>query len=113
MRKFFALPFITILLLSCEYAKHKKKPLKITDSILQGRWASLNDTSASFSINKGEIFYYEPTESYKYSLFNDTIKIRFNGYNYEARLKMKGKDTLITRGIGKFRGDIDTLRRSH
>ena len=63
-----------------------------------GTWALIGGENASFVIEKKAINYPETFTSYKYSLINDSIKIRYDDYIGSYLLRMKGPDTLILSG---------------
>lgn len=133
MRKINLLSLFIFVLLSCTSKYRQGSSEKLIDSLypknltdttslkkvsvnniqeqIQGRWCSIGDTVSTFSINSNEIFYYDASASYKYLLSNDTIKIKYDDYNYQGRIIKKGTDTLIMIGIAKFKGEIDTLFR--
>lgn len=63
-----------------------------------GTWALAGMENVSFVIEKKKITYPETFTSYKYSLINDNIKIKYDDYTGSYLIKMNGSDTLILIG---------------
>lgn len=63
-----------------------------------GAWALVGMENTSFVIEKKEITYPETFTSYKYSLVNDSIKIKYDDYTGNYFIKMNASDTLILVG---------------
>jgi hypothetical protein len=80
-------------------AKHKvqEQAPDVKTKIL-GTWALAGMENASFVIEKDSISYPETFTSYKYSIFNDSIKIAYDDYVGSFSIEMKGLDTLIMKG---------------
>lgn len=69
----------------------------IRDKIL-GIWAAVGDENATFVIDKDKITYPDQNASYKYTLVNDSMHIKFNGYDGHYLIKTRGSDSLILVG---------------
>ena len=68
---------------------------------LQGLWAVAGDEGATFVILGDKIIYPEIEAAYRYYLKNDSIKIRYNGYEDVFSVRMHGPDTLVLTGNKK------------
>lgn len=69
----------------------------IRDKIL-GIWAFVGDENATFVIDKDKITYPDQNASYKYFLTNDSLHIKFDGYDGNYLVKARGADTLVLVG---------------
>ena len=67
------------------------------DKIL-GIWSFVGDENATFVIAKDKITYPDKNASYKYILRNDSILIKFDGFDGNYLVKTRGADTLILKG---------------
>jgi len=67
------------------------------DKIL-GAWAAVGDENATFVIGKGKITYPDHNASYQYVLTNDSLHIKFEGYDGNYLVKMRGSDSLVLIG---------------
>jgi hypothetical protein len=63
-----------------------------------GIWAFVGSENATFVIKKKEIYYVDEFTSYKYSIINDSLKIKYPDDLGAFKIKMKGLDTLILSG---------------
>lgn len=77
--------------------KRSQPKSDLANNIL-GTWALVGMENASFVIEKKKITYPETFTSYKYSLVNDSIKIKYDDYTGSYLIKMNGSDTLILVG---------------
>ena len=123
---------LSVFLLGCDHkADSKKSNVKAIDSqvkskplnhsvaidsinlksLIKGKWAALKDTALMLSIGNGEIFYYDASASYPYSISKGQIQIKYSDYSYVGQIAMIGKDTMIMKGVDKFKGESDTLHR--
>ncbi|WP_345107467.1 hypothetical protein [Mucilaginibacter panaciglaebae] len=91
--------------------KIEKKKKKTNIQLLQGKWCSIENSESLFQIDSNEIFYYDATKYFKYTLSNNILKIKFDDYASSSQIKFKGNDTLIMIGLGKADGIIDTVYR--
>jgi len=71
------------------------RPLK---SRIKGIWAIVGDENATFVIKDSTIFYPDQNGTYKYSLKGDSIKIKYEGFVGRFLIRMRGNDTLVTKG---------------
>jgi len=67
------------------------------DKIL-GTWSFVGDENATFIIAKDKITYPDKNASYKYIVKNDSILIKFDGFDGNYLVKTRGADTLILKG---------------
>lgn len=67
-------------------------------SRILGAWATAGAENANFVIEKKKITYPEHFKSYKYTLANDSIKIKYDTYADAYLIKMQGADTLMLIG---------------
>lgn len=63
-----------------------------------GIWAFVGDENATFVIENDKITYPDHDASYKYVIENDSIHIKFDGYEGNYLVKTKGMDTLVLVG---------------
>ena len=76
----------------------KAQPKSDLANKILGIWASVGMENASFVIEKKKISYPETFTSYKYSLFKDSLKIKYDDYTGSYLIRMKGADTLVLSG---------------
>lgn len=69
----------------------------VSDKIV-GIWAFVGDENATFVIAKDKITYPDQNASYRYVLKNDSIHIKFDGYDGNYLVKTIGTDTLVLAG---------------
>jgi len=115
--------FLAILLLSCANMGRQdsnsintgihlpaKDPIIAPDGVvtahlltnnLQGLWGIAGDEGASFVILGNRIIYPEIEAAYRYYWKNDSMKIRYNGYEEVFSVSMRGTDTLVLTGNKK------------
>lgn len=87
--------------------------IKNLDKVISGQWSRLGDTTLLFAVNGNRIFYGIANTDYPFTLKRDSMVITFDDDIYHARLKMLSKDTLIMIGIGKDKGNIDSVYRNY
>jgi hypothetical protein len=75
-----------------------QKPSTDLATRIIGTWALIGSENASFDIEKKEINYPETFTSYKYSLVNDSIRIKYDNYTGNYLIRMRGSDTLVLIG---------------
>ena len=85
--------------ISTPIKNYKKEESKndLKDKIL-GTWALIGIEDASFVIEKKKINYPETFTSYKYSIDQDSIKIKYDDYVGSYLIKFRGEDTLVLIG---------------
>jgi hypothetical protein len=66
-----------------------------------GIWAVVGDENATFVISKETITYPDQNQSYRYALTNDSLYVKFDRYDDQYLVTMKGPDTLILKGDEK------------
>jgi hypothetical protein len=69
-----------------------------TKSDVIGTWRHVGDDSMTFDIQKDGILYPDFTETNKYEIIKDSIKIDYNGYKEICKVELKGNDTLVLSG---------------
>lgn len=57
-------------------------------------WTDDNSENAIFKIAYDSIFYVEDSQSFKYSLYSDSIEIEYPDYKYKSKIEFNG-DTLV------------------
>ena len=67
-------------------------------SKIEGIWAYIGEENATFVIEDSTIFYPDHGATYKYFLAGDSLKIKFDDYDGNYLVKMRGPDTLVTTG---------------
>ena len=68
---------------------------------IQGIWGISGEETASFVIREDKIIYPEIDAGYRYSLKNDSIKIKYDEDERVFALHIQGPDTLILTGNEK------------
>lgn len=63
-----------------------------------GIWAAVGDENATFVIAQDKITYPDQSASYEYTLINDSIHIKFDGYDGNYLVRKVGSDTLVLVG---------------
>jgi hypothetical protein len=63
-----------------------------------GSWSLAGEKNASFQILEKTIYFLDQPKKYKYSLENDSLKIKYDDYESAFQVSMKGSDTLIFEG---------------
>jgi hypothetical protein len=71
----------------------------LSDNVrILGIWAFVGDENASFVIEKDKITYPDHNASYKYVIANDSIHIKFDGFDGNYLVRTKGMDPLVLTG---------------
>jgi hypothetical protein len=60
--------------------------------------AAIGEENATFVIAKDKITYPDQNATYKHALVNDSMHIKFDGYEGNYLVKTKGSDTLVLMG---------------
>jgi hypothetical protein len=76
----------------------KEKIINPRANKILGTWALVGMDNASFVIETKKIMYPETFSSYNYSHVGDSLKIKYDDYEGNFLLKMKGSDTLMLVG---------------
>lgn len=86
--------------------------VKNLDKVMTGDWSRLGDTTLLFSIAPDSIYFARANATYAYKLKRDSMAIKFDDEMYHARVKMLSKDTMVMIGLGKDKGNIDSVYRN-
>jgi hypothetical protein len=79
----------------------RKRTINDMGEKLPGIWAAVGDENATFVITKGKIAYPGKNKSFKYALKDDSLHIRYDGYDRNYLVTTRGSDTLILTGDEK------------
>jgi hypothetical protein len=79
----------------------KSKDTQQIVSAIFGIWAITGDENATFVITKDKITYPDQNASYNYVFKNDSLHIKFDGYDGNYLLKSRGPDTIVLIGDEK------------
>jgi hypothetical protein len=82
--------FVAMLLLSAVLGESAD-----IDSKMLGTWAAVGDENPAFVITKDKIMYPDQNKSYGYTLKNDSLHIRYEGFVAVFSVSVRGSDTLI------------------
>ena len=89
--------------IKAEFADNKQNVTKYTDR-LKGIWTNGSSENGTFDISNDSIYYVDQFTSYKYELFDDTIKIKYPDWTFVGHLNFSG-DTLTIEsedGVTKY-----------
>lgn len=60
-----------------------------------GIWTSGENENATFEIDKDSIYYVDALQRFKYILNEDSLTIKFIGYEYKCKIQKATNDSLI------------------
>jgi hypothetical protein len=67
----------------------------ISKDDITGSWAAEGGKTLTFIIEKNKIVYPEQNKSYKYSLDNNRIKIKYDGFDGDYLVVKQAADTIV------------------